>query len=587
MRRAGRTVVLAAAAAFYTVFILRTAFAVGDSWYFTLFDDAMISMRYARNLAAGHGLVWNPGEAPVEGFTNLLWTVWMAVLHVAGLPESTVALGVMVTGAALVLATTAIVWKLGEALDPDDSTVPAVAAALVAFSYPLVFWSLRGMEVGLLACALATALLAAVRLRAGWSGRWMTALLVATAAAVLTRQDAIVAHALIGAYCVAVLPVGRRVLAAGLLSAALTLPTAGHLAFSAWYYGDPLPNTYYLKLTGSPLSARLARGSASLTATLGRHLAPLVMLACFARPWRNAIRALDPAVVLMAVAVSQAGYSAYVGGDAWEWMGYSNRYLTPVIPAVASLAALGFVRLTGAARTARWMTVGLCLTVALHFLTVLALAGLGRGLDQVLQSAYVSNPAGYSMVCIAGAAAACGGALALARFTDGVRVQRSRVARVMLVVAVAALVNGIPLGMWIGTAGFHVEDDADAARLGLLIRRATTSGATVAVTWAGSIPYFADRTCIDILGKTDPVIARLPPVVRFVPGHDRWDLNHSIGTLRPDIVTGLPLRPSDSEYLRRAGYSQLPSTIFVRLDSDRVDVAILLKSLARGQTAAR
>ena len=27
---------------------------------FTLFDDAMISMCYARNLAAGHGLVWDP-----------------------------------------------------------------------------------------------------------------------------------------------------------------------------------------------------------------------------------------------------------------------------------------------------------------------------------------------------------------------------------------------------------------------------------------------------------------------------------------------------------------------------------------------
>jgi hypothetical protein len=70
-------------------------------------------------------------------------------------------------------------------------------------------------------------------------------------------------------------------------------------------------------------------------------------------------------------------------------------------------------------------------------------------------------------------------------------------------------------------------------------------------------------------------------------GHDRWDLNHSIGSLRPDIVTGLPLRSADSEYLRRAGYSQLPSTVFVRLDSDRVDATLLMQSLAGRQTAAR
>jgi hypothetical protein len=586
MKRA-RNAVLAAAAAFYAIFILRTAFAVGDIWYFTLFDDAMISMRYARNLAAGRGLVWNPGEAPVEGFTNLLWTVWMAMLHVAGLAESKVALAVMITGAAMLLATTVMAWKLAETLDSRASTAPVIAAALVAFSYPLIFWTLRGMEVGLLACALTMALLAAARLRTGWSGRWISALVASTAVAVLTRQDAIVPHALIAVYCVAVTPLGRRALAAGLLSAALMLPAAGHLAFSSWYYGDPLPNTYYLKLTGSPFAERLARGSGALGVTVGRHLAPLLILAWFARTWQKAVRELDPSVSLAAVVVAQAGYSAFVGGDAWEWMGYSNRYLTPVIPALAVLAARGFVRVTASALSFRVVTAGLCLSAALQFLVALVLARLDRGVDGVLRSIYMSNPTGYSALSIGGAAALCGGALALARRGVGLRLQQSPVARMALVVAVALLVNGVPIGMWISSAGYAVDDDAGAARLGLLIRRATTSRATVAVTWAGSIPYFADRTCIDILGKTDPVIARLPPVIQFVPGHDRWDLNHSIGTLHPDLVIGLPLRPPDSEYLRRAGYSQLPSTVFVRLDSDRVDATLLMQSIAGRQTAAR
>ena len=46
--------------------------------YYCLNDDAMISMRFADNLAAGHGLVWNPGEY-VQGYTNLGWTLWMAL----------------------------------------------------------------------------------------------------------------------------------------------------------------------------------------------------------------------------------------------------------------------------------------------------------------------------------------------------------------------------------------------------------------------------------------------------------------------------------------------------------------------------
>ena len=41
-------------------------------------DDAFISFRYALNLVRGQGLVFNPGER-VEGYSNPLWTILMAV----------------------------------------------------------------------------------------------------------------------------------------------------------------------------------------------------------------------------------------------------------------------------------------------------------------------------------------------------------------------------------------------------------------------------------------------------------------------------------------------------------------------------
>ena len=47
-------------------------------------DDAYISWRYAENLARGLGLVWNEGEY-VEGYTNFLWTVILAIPHRVGL----------------------------------------------------------------------------------------------------------------------------------------------------------------------------------------------------------------------------------------------------------------------------------------------------------------------------------------------------------------------------------------------------------------------------------------------------------------------------------------------------------------------
>jgi hypothetical protein len=61
-----------------SLFVYRSSvLAVDGERYFALFDDAMISMRYAWNLSHGSGLVWNPGEY-VEGYTNPLWTLVMS-----------------------------------------------------------------------------------------------------------------------------------------------------------------------------------------------------------------------------------------------------------------------------------------------------------------------------------------------------------------------------------------------------------------------------------------------------------------------------------------------------------------------------
>jgi arabinofuranosyltransferase len=43
-----------------------------------VFDDSFISYRYAKNLANGYGLTWNPNEAPVEGYTNFLLVIILA-----------------------------------------------------------------------------------------------------------------------------------------------------------------------------------------------------------------------------------------------------------------------------------------------------------------------------------------------------------------------------------------------------------------------------------------------------------------------------------------------------------------------------
>jgi hypothetical protein len=80
-----------------------------------------------------------------------------------------------------------------------------------------------------------------------------------------------------------------------------------------------------------------------------------------------------------------------------------------------------------------------------------------------------------------------------------------------------------------------------------MLRRVTTPDAVIAVARAGTIPYFADRPSIDLLGKTDPHVAREVSRVsigreRFVdfrPGHTKFDYQYSIEQQRPDVVVQL------------------------------------------------
>ncbi len=52
-------------------------------------SEGFVSMQYARNVAHGYGVVFNPGDAPTEGYTSLLWVLVNALVFLAGLDAST------------------------------------------------------------------------------------------------------------------------------------------------------------------------------------------------------------------------------------------------------------------------------------------------------------------------------------------------------------------------------------------------------------------------------------------------------------------------------------------------------------------
>jgi hypothetical protein len=74
---------------------------------------------------------------------------------------------------------------------------------------------------------------------------------------------------------------------------------------------------------------------------------------------------------------------------------------------------------------------------------------------------------------------------------------------------------------------------------GVLIERHTAPDARLAVLAGGGAPYFSRRYAIDLLGKSDPVIARQAPACcNDVIGHNKFDVDYSLGKA-PDLLQPL------------------------------------------------
>lgn len=460
-------------------YVARSTFVEGGERWSVLLDDAMVSMRYARNLVRGEGLVFNPGER-VEGFSNPLWVGAMALVHLLPLPARLASLALQLLAALLLLLGLLAVDALARAIPGAPPRAAPLALVLAACHAPLLHWSLLGMEVAALAPLLVVAALLSARTLA--DGRFRASPHVLLALGSLLRMDAAVPAVVVALYLARERRESRtRHLAWGLGLLALAL--LGQTVARRLYYGDLLPNTYYLKLTGYPLLPRVGRGLETLAAFLLGDGAPLVLLALLALLLRP-----SPAARLLGLLVAgQAAYSAWVGGDAWEYVTTCNRYLASVVPLLSVLAAIGAVE--AAARLARGREGAVAPLAALLVVATLLVANGVRG------------PA------------------SLATWWDAPRP--------------AALVH------------------AETVRRALAVREVAPPGASVAVAWAGIIPYVADRPAVDLLGKSDRTVARLPMRERpFYPGHLKWDYARSLGTLAPDVVAQLWDVPMRWAYLR-------------------------------------
>jgi len=469
-------------AVYMCVYIYQTSFISNGTRYFVLFDDAMISMRFAKNFAEGYGLVWNPGETPLEGYTNPLWVVFMAIFHLFPIPAPKISLFIQLSGALFLLANLVFVKKIAEEIT-DSLIAPYLAVILTALYVPLNNWSLQGMEVCVLVLLIsAVGYLTIHSIKNEKFSKWIYILLFL---GTFVRMDMIVPYLVYWGFLIIFDSKNRMkhiIWGAGFLAFSLVSQSL----FRHYYYGDLLPNTYYLKMTGMPLILRLKRGLFVLYKFI-RELNWVL----FILPFLVLLFRYDKSTLLLALVFSaQLAYSVYVGGDAWEHKGGANRYISVAIPLFFILFVYGWEQIKNS-----------LLAAVKEYKTIIGFLG----------------NVGVVLIVF----------LSVLNFNFLLNNQNN-IKRIFLLYK--------PL---------FIEANKENVRIAHAVKKVTTEQAEIAVIGAGSIPYFSERQSIDILGKIDSYIAHLPNripsggLANIRPGHMKWDYEHTFGKLKPDLILGI------------------------------------------------
>ncbi|MBN1670257.1 MAG: hypothetical protein JXR37_04450 [Kiritimatiellae bacterium] len=289
-------------------------------------DDAFISFRYAANLAGGHGLTWNPGER-VEGYTNFLWTLMMAVPERFGRDPVSFSYAV---GLALFAATLYFAWKLA-CLVLGSPAAGLMTVLLLGTNYTFSAYATGGLETQLQACLFTASVYRVLCIVQAGDGRLraLTVLGLLCAAALLTRLDSglcvgVVGVVLLGHLLRRQATWRRRVAGAAAFGVPVVLIVGGWLGWKLHYYGGILPNTYYTK---GPGAAAWPQGLFyCFTFLRGYWLLPLpllIPLTCGRLP-KTAAPGVRMAVALLLI---WWAYVASVGGDFMEF-----RFLVPGLP---------------------------------------------------------------------------------------------------------------------------------------------------------------------------------------------------------------------------------------------------------------
>jgi hypothetical protein len=338
-------------------------------------DDAFISFVYARNLVRGAGLTWFGTR--IEGYTNFLWVLWIALGMKLGIdPIAWADVGSITAFLSAVLG----IERLGRAV-LGSRLAAFTCVVLFITNYTFVSYATGGMETMLQASLLCWMGVLAVERQAAPAFARDLGLAGLGSLAVLTRLDSALPAGIILLFRLQN-AWSRKQLRSTLatIGPVFALPLAAWLIWKERYYGRLLPNTYYVKVESHFNPNGLVYAGRFLHWYLFWPFLAAAAAVLLARRRSPPRALLLPAVIV----VTWVAYVIAVGGDFMEF-----RLFVPIAPFFLVLVGFAIVEVLGdALRRPLLITAG-CTAILIGASILHARAFTGITDDQALDSIHM------------------------------------------------------------------------------------------------------------------------------------------------------------------------------------------------------
>ena len=223
-------------------------------WNFTV-DDAFISFRYAKNLFLNQEMVFNIGEAPVEGYSNFLWVMWVTLSFVFNIE---IVFFSKISGLIFCHLSVLLLYKLAFRLSKSKN-LSSLVILFYVLTPNIALWSIGGLETSLFSCLLLVSVYFFILDISVRKNRIIKLSPFSFLFLSLTRHEGAVLFALTLIFYLYLLiksneiNINRRIFLLFCYGGTFLLTYAPYFLWRIAYYNNFLPHTFVAKQTGFDL----------------------------------------------------------------------------------------------------------------------------------------------------------------------------------------------------------------------------------------------------------------------------------------------------------------------------------------------